>query len=103
GAFRAGMGWLNAARATWHRRWQWRIVAGAVCLDMQTCKRFAVPCPAGDFAPVTPDFTVFMIKYLMTMIVGITSGFWIWSGKTLQSWRRFYRRLSNNAQGETTV
>ncbi|CAI9548990.1 unnamed protein product [Staurois parvus] len=28
-----------------------------------------------------PDFTVYMIKYLMTLIVGITSGFWIWSGK----------------------
>ncbi|KAI4812027.1 hypothetical protein KUCAC02_014883 [Chaenocephalus aceratus] len=50
-----------------------------------------------------PDFTVFMIKYLMTLIVGITSGFWIWSGKTLNSWRRFYTRLANSKQGETTV
>ncbi|CAL8397358.1 unnamed protein product [Boreogadus saida] len=82
----------QAFRPQWERTWH-----------QQTCKRFAVPCPAGDFAPVTPDFTVFMIKYLMTMIVGITSGFWIWSGKTLQSWRRFYRRLTNSAQGETTV
>ncbi|XP_007261127.2 frizzled-7a [Astyanax mexicanus] len=82
----------QAFRPQWERTWH-----------MHTCKRFAVPCPAGDFAPVTPDFTVFMIKYLMTMIVGITSGFWIWSGKTLQSWRRFYKRLSNSNQGETTV
>lgn len=82
----------QAFRPQWERTWQ-----------MQTCKRFAVPCPAGNFAPLMPDFTVFMIKYLMTMIVGITSGFWIWSGKTLQSWRRFYNRLSNNNQGETTV
>jgi len=37
-----------------------------------------------------PDFAVFMIKYLMLLMVGITSGFWIWSGKTIQSWRRFY-------------
>ncbi|XP_076871771.1 frizzled-7b [Brachyhypopomus gauderio] len=81
----------QAFRAQWERTWH-----------MQTCKRFAVPCPAADFTPVSPDFTVFMIKYLMTMIVGITSGFWIWSGKTLQSWRRFYKRLGN-AQGETTV
>lgn len=82
----------QAFRPQWERTWQ-----------MQTCKRFAVPCPAGNFAPLMPDFTVFMIKYLMTMIVGITSGFWIWSGKTLQSWRRFYNRLSNNNQGDTTV
>jgi len=40
-----------------------------------------------------PDFTVFMIKYLMTLIVGITSGFWIWSGKTVASWNKFYGRL----------
>ncbi|KAM8722093.1 frizzled-7-A-like [Acanthopagrus schlegelii] len=82
----------QAFRPQWERTWQ-----------IQTCKRFAVPCPAGNFAPLTPDFTVFMIKYLMTMIVGITSGFWIWSGKTLQSWRSFYNRLNNNNQGETTV
>ncbi|MCJ8730014.1 hypothetical protein PDJAM_G00113180 [Pangasius djambal] len=81
----------QAFREQWEKTWH-----------MQTCKRFAVPCPAADFAPMSPDFTVFMIKYLMTMIVGITSGFWIWSGKTLQSWRRFYKRLGNG-QGETTV
>uniref|UniRef100_T2MDS5 Frizzled-2 n=1 Tax=Hydra vulgaris TaxID=6087 RepID=T2MDS5_HYDVU len=37
-----------------------------------------------------PDFAVFMIKYLMLLMVGITSGFWIWSGKTIQSWKQFY-------------
>lgn len=40
-----------------------------------------------------PDFAVFMIKYLMTLIVGITSGFWIWSSKTVSSWTKFYHRL----------
>ncbi|XP_035535790.1 frizzled-7-like [Morone saxatilis] len=82
----------QAFRPQWERTWH-----------RQTCKRFAVPCPAGNFASLTPDFTVFMIKYLMTMIVGITSGFWIWSGKTLQSWRQFYKRLSGGEQGETAV
>ncbi|XP_042371866.1 frizzled-7-A-like, partial [Plectropomus leopardus] len=82
----------QAFRPQWDRTWR-----------LQTCKRFAVPCPDGNFARLTPDFTVFMIKYLMTMIVGITSGFWIWSGKTLQSWHRFYQRLSATNQGETTV
>ncbi|KER27267.1 hypothetical protein T265_05670 [Opisthorchis viverrini] len=40
-----------------------------------------------------PEFELFMIKYLMTLIVGITSGIWIWSGKTLLSWQRFFSRL----------
>ena len=37
-----------------------------------------------------PDFAVYIIKYLMLLMVGITSGFWIWSGKTIQSWKMFY-------------
>uniref|UniRef100_A0A095A2U4 Frizzled-1 n=1 Tax=Schistosoma haematobium TaxID=6185 RepID=A0A095A2U4_SCHHA len=40
-----------------------------------------------------PEFELFMIKYLMTLIVGITSGVWIWSGKTLVSWKRFFARV----------
>uniref|UniRef100_A0A3Q2XNR8 Frizzled class receptor 7 n=1 Tax=Hippocampus comes TaxID=109280 RepID=A0A3Q2XNR8_HIPCM len=82
----------QALRPRWEQTWR-----------MQTCKRLAVPCPAGNFAPLTPDFTVFMIKYLMTMIVGITSGFWIWSRKTVQSWRRFYKRLSGSEPADTTI
>nr|XP_020514998.1 frizzled-7-like [Labrus bergylta] len=89
----------QAFRPQWEITWR-----------LQTCKRFAVPCPDGNVEPLTPDFTVFMIKYLMTMMAGITSGFWVWSGKTLQSWRQFYKRLinnnnnnNNNKQGETTV
>lgn len=38
-----------------------------------------------------PNFTVFLLKYAMSMVVGIASGFWIWSGKTLNSWSNFYR------------
>lgn len=32
----------------------------------------------------------------MTLVVGITSGFWIWSHKTVDSWRKFYRRLCHS-------
>ena len=40
-----------------------------------------------------PDFSVLMLKYFMSLAVGITSGFWIWSGKTLEAWRHFLGRL----------
>jgi len=40
-----------------------------------------------------PNFSILMLKYFMTLAVGITSGFWIWSGKTLESWRTFIPRL----------
>ncbi|CAL9689851.1 unnamed protein product [Knipowitschia caucasica] len=40
-----------------------------------------------------PDYAVFMLKYFMCLVVGITSGVWIWSGKTLDTWRRFLSRI----------
>ncbi|KAK6490763.1 frizzled-1-like [Huso huso] len=82
----------QAFREQWEKSWL-----------SQTCKTYAIHCPPNNYPHMTPDFTVFMIKYLMTLIVGITSGFWIWSGKTLNSWRKFYTRLANSNQGETTV
>uniref|UniRef100_A0A8D0C523 Frizzled-1 n=1 Tax=Salvator merianae TaxID=96440 RepID=A0A8D0C523_SALMN len=83
----------QAFREQWERSW-----------FAQSCKSYAIPCPSNHHhPPMSPDFTVFMIKYLMTLIVGITSGFWIWSGKTLNSWRKFYSRLTNSKHGETTV
>ncbi|XP_077347234.1 frizzled-8 [Lithobates pipiens] len=42
--------------------------------------------------PRRPDYAVFMLKYFMCLVVGITSGVWIWSGKTLESWRAFCTR-----------
>jgi hypothetical protein len=38
-------------------------------------------------------FSLFMVKYAMILVVGITSGFWIWSHKTISSWQRFFDRL----------
>ncbi|XP_048018261.1 frizzled-8b [Megalobrama amblycephala] len=39
-----------------------------------------------------PDYAVFMLKYFMCLVVGITSGAWTWSGKTLDSWRALCTR-----------
>lgn len=55
-----------------------------------------------------PSVEVFMLKYFMCLIVGITSGMWVWSFKTLKSWNtfctnRFTRRKSNfNAHAHTS-
>lgn len=40
-----------------------------------------------------PDYSVFMLKYFMCLVVGITSGFWVWSGKTVSSWRKSCSKL----------
>ncbi|CAH0404753.1 unnamed protein product [Chilo suppressalis] len=65
---------------TWHR-------------DMCSTPLYSIPCPFTRHELERPKFEVFMIKYLMTMIVGITSSFWIWSGKTLVSWHQFFDRI----------
>jgi len=72
------------------------------CRDSNWIK-YAIPCPSqnalGKGAAATyntypkPEFILFMIKYLMMLIVGISSGVWVLSSKTLATWRNFYRRL----------
>lgn len=67
-----------------------------VCSRPGNQSRYAIPCPVGQWSRDLgrkPNFELFMIKYLMALIVGITSSFWVWSGKTLTSWRDFYNRL----------
>uniref|UniRef100_A0A8C5KKF5 Frizzled class receptor 8 n=1 Tax=Jaculus jaculus TaxID=51337 RepID=A0A8C5KKF5_JACJA len=49
-----------------------------------------------------PDYAVFMLKYFMCLVVGITSGVWIWSGKTLESWRALCTRCCWASKGAAT-
>ncbi|XP_025836140.1 frizzled-2 [Agrilus planipennis] len=53
----------------------------------------ACPCLTPNRTRLRPLYSVLMLKYFMALAVGITSGVWIWSGKTLDSWRRLWRRL----------
>ncbi|XP_071801085.1 frizzled-4-like [Asterias amurensis] len=45
------------------------------------------------FAGLTPNVEVYMLKIFMSLVVGVTSGMWIWSAKTLVSWRHFTNSL----------
>ncbi|KAH9490470.1 Frizzled-10-A [Bulinus truncatus] len=52
-----------------------------------------------------PTLELYMLKLFMSLAIGITSGMWIWSNKTVSSWkafcsRRFSRRKSNNFNAE---
>jgi len=68
-----------------------------------------VHCQPGDSSDQrhVPEFGVLVVKYIMTLLVGITSGFWIWSHKTLAAWRGLYARLcggsSSPGSGPTLV
>eukprot|EP00794_Sanderia_malayensis_P017823 gene17823-19604_t len=76
----------QAYRPDWDRSWliSWFKIK-FFCVD-----KFQKNCPTLVIGEDRPDFAVYMIKYLMMLMVGITSGFWIWSGKTLLSWKKFY-------------
>lgn len=60
-------------------------------------RRHNCPCEQDT---ARPDYSVFMLKYFMCLVVGTTSGFWITSVKTLESWRRrFCRRRPSHSGG----
>ncbi|XP_062302489.1 frizzled-5-like [Osmerus eperlanus] len=54
-------------------------------------RALACACPA-ERQRLGPDHAVFMLKYFMCLVVGITSGVWVWSGKTLEAWGRVLGR-----------
>lgn len=68
-------------------------------------RRLACACAPAPGSPlqVRPLYALLMLKYFMALAVGITSGVWIWSGKTLESWRRFWRRALGGGGGGTGV
>ncbi|XP_076633638.1 frizzled 2 isoform X1 [Colletes latitarsis] len=57
----------------------------------------SLACPCRTRA--RPLYSVLMLKYFMALAVGITSGVWIWSGKTVDSWKRLWRRLFGGGSG----
>lgn len=73
------------------------------------CKIFSIPCPnpktnnGGDDRPI---FQLFMLKYVCSMLVGVTSSVWLCSGKTVTSWRMFAERMqgtSGRTRGQAYV
>ncbi|ESO99146.1 hypothetical protein LOTGIDRAFT_201339 [Lottia gigantea] len=46
------------------------------------------------YSPQTsPNIEIFMLKLFMSLVVGITSGMWIWSAKTVSSWKNFFKKI----------
>ena len=68
-----------------HNRQSWEVSHNCTCPSERARRR--------------PDYAVFMLKYFMCLLVGITSGVWIWSGKTLESWRAFCTRCCWGSKG----
>lgn len=58
----------------------------------ENCQKYSIPCPSKDIEPERPDLTLFLVKYLMTLVVGISAVFWVSSKKTCSEWAYFFNR-----------
>ncbi|XP_059103846.1 frizzled-6 [Peromyscus eremicus] len=56
------------------------------------CRQYRIPCPYQANTEARPELALFMIKYLMTLIVGISAVFWVGSKKTCAEWAGFFKR-----------
>ncbi|XP_075978516.1 frizzled 2 [Anticarsia gemmatalis] len=67
------------------------VVIGCLAYEAGGHERWVRRVACGPTCGPRPLYSALMLKYFMALAVGITSGVWIWSGKTLDSWRRVWR------------
>ncbi|XP_067303822.1 frizzled-6 [Pseudorasbora parva] len=71
----------QAWRHTWENSWIRR-----------HCQEYSIPCPSQSSDAERPELSLFLIKYLMTLVVGISAVFWVSSRKTCSEWASFFKR-----------
>ncbi|XP_070781625.1 frizzled-3a [Enoplosus armatus] len=69
----------NSYRSIWETTWV-----------QEKCRDYHIPCPYQVESTSRPDLALFLIKYLMMLIVGIPSVFWVGSKKTCFEWASFF-------------
>ncbi|XP_067273909.1 frizzled-3a isoform X1 [Pseudorasbora parva] len=79
-------------RAVWETTWV-----------QERCREYHIPCPFKVEQTSRPDIALFLIKYLMMLVVGIPSVFWVGSKKTCFEWASFFngRRKKDSAVHES--
>lgn len=74
--------------------------------NQDMCIIFSIPCPFNSRYhehEARPIFVIFMIKYVCSMLVGVTSSVWLYSSKTVVSWRKFIERLQGTPSNPTNA
>nr|XP_015200202.1 PREDICTED: frizzled-3 isoform X2 [Lepisosteus oculatus] len=56
----------------------------------ERCRDYHIPCPYQVSQTSRPDLILFLMKYLMALVVGIPSVFWVGSKKTCFEWASFF-------------
>ncbi|XP_056623788.1 frizzled-3b isoform X2 [Triplophysa dalaica] len=67
------------------------------------CREYHIPCPYQVEQTSRPDLVLFLMKYIMLLVVGIPSVFWVGSKKTCFEWAGFFhgRRRKDGAVNES--
>ena len=47
-----------------------------------------------------PSMEIFMLKIFMSLVVGVTCALWIWSGRTVTTWKKLGKRLLQKRKNE---
>uniref|UniRef100_A0A8C7FIR8 Frizzled-3 n=1 Tax=Oncorhynchus kisutch TaxID=8019 RepID=A0A8C7FIR8_ONCKI len=74
----------HSYRSVWETTWV-----------QERCRDYHIPCPFQVEQTSRPDLALFLIKYLMMLVVGIPSVFWVGSKKTCFEWASFLHRRRN--------
>ncbi|XP_037306255.1 frizzled-3a [Pungitius pungitius] len=69
----------SSHRAVWETTWV-----------QEKCRDYHIPCPYQVERTSRPGLALFLIKYVMMLIVGIPSVFWVASKKTCFEWASFF-------------
>ncbi|XP_076833946.1 frizzled-3-like [Brachyhypopomus gauderio] len=69
----------QANRSVWETTWV-----------QERCREYHIPCPYQVQQTSRPDLVLFLMKYLMVLVVGIPSVFWVGSKKTCFEWASFF-------------
>ncbi|XP_076869105.1 frizzled-6 [Brachyhypopomus gauderio] len=71
----------HTLRGVWEKTW-----------IREHCQEYSIPCPNTRVDSSRPDLSLFLLKYLMTLVVGISAVFWVSSKKTCSQWAYFFNR-----------
>lgn len=83
----------------WMISWQYTMCS------TESKQTYLIGCPdiQKQRIDIKPSFFIFMMKYTMSFIVGITSSIWIWSGKTVSNWKELFYRLKGDSDCQVYV
>ncbi|KAK4323497.1 hypothetical protein Pmani_005812 [Petrolisthes manimaculis] len=84
-------------------RERWQMLTSVAALQCGTGRarshyRYANTGQGCTLEQSIPSVEIFMLKIFMSLVVGITSGMWIWSSKTVLLWQKFFQNLCGHTR-----